>query len=48
MKTRFNRILSILCAAVMFCAVCVWAYAEETPATPTDLAPAEEIVPAEQ
>ena len=48
MKIRFNRILSFICAVMMICAVCAWAYAEEAPATPTDLSPAEETVPAEQ
>ena len=48
MKIRFNRILSFICAVMMICAVCAWAYAEEASATPTDLSPAEETVPAEQ
>ena len=38
MKKRFIQILSVLCAAMlMTCAVAAWA--EESPATPTDLAP---------
>lgn len=45
MKIRFNRILSFICAVMMICAVCAWAYAEEASATPTDLSPAEETVP---
>lgn len=48
MKIRFNRILSFICAVMMTCAICAWAYAEEDPATPTDLSPAEETVPAEE
>ena len=48
MKTRFNRMLSLLCAVMMMISVIsVWAAAEEMPATPTDLAPAEEE-PAEE
>lgn len=42
MKIRFNRMFSILCAVVLLiCAVSVWAAAENTPATPTDLTPVE-------
>ncbi len=46
MKIRFNRMLSFICAVMMICAACAWAYAEEVPATPTDLSPAGETVPA--
>lgn len=45
MKIRFNRIISFICAVMMICAFCAWAHADETPATPTDLSPAEETVP---
>ena len=45
MKNRFNRIIAFICAVMMVCAACVWTYAEETPATPTDLSPAQETVP---
>ena len=43
MKNRFIRKFLVICAAMLFvCAVSVWAAAEETtPATPTDLTPAE-------
>ena len=43
MKKRFIRMISAICAALMTaCAVSAWAAAEEEPATPTDLGPAEE------
>ena len=42
MKNRFNRIISFLCALMMICAFCAWTYAEEDPATPTDLIQDEE------
>ena len=43
MKNRFGRILSLLCAIMLLASVVsVWAHAEQTPATPTDLDPAEE------
>ena len=45
MKNRFNRIISFICAVMMICAVCAWTYAEEASATPTDLSPAQEIIP---
>ena len=50
MKIRFNRMLSIICAVMlMTSAVSVWAAAEDEPATPTDLKPAEtETVPEEK
>ena len=44
MKNRLIRIVAILCAVMMICAAFACAAAEETPATPTDLAPAEETV----
>ena len=49
MKTLFNRTLSILCAVLLLIsAVSAWAIAEEEPATPTDLNPAEgEVLPEE-
>ena len=49
MKNRFGRILSLLCAVMLLASVVsVWAHAEQTPATPTDLDPAEEeTIPAE-
>ncbi len=49
MKKLFNRTLSILCAVMLLIsAVSAWATAEEEPATPTDLNPAEgEVLPEE-
>ena len=42
MKNRSFRILSLLCAVtLLICAFSAWAAAEETPATPTDLMPAQ-------
>ena len=48
MKIRFNRILSFICAVAMICAIFTCAYAEEVPASRTDLSPSEKIIPAEQ
>ena len=49
MMIRFNRTLSIFCAvALLICAVSAWAYAEQTPATPSDLTPVEEAPVTEQ
>ncbi|QUA53191.1 hypothetical protein [Aristaeella lactis] len=43
MKNRFIRMLSILCTIMLMTGlVSVWASAEETAATPTDLAPSQE------
>lgn len=43
MKNRFIRMLSILCTIMLMTGfVSVWAWAEETAATPTDLAPSQE------
>ena len=43
MKNRFIRMFAVICAAVlMTCTVSVWTFAEETPATSTDLPAAEE------
>ena len=49
MKKLFKRTLSILCAVMLLIsAVSAWATAEEEPATPTDLNPAEgEVLPEE-
>lgn len=51
MKNRFIRMLSILCTIMLMTGlVSVWASAEETAATPTDLAPSQEeaAVPEEE
>ena len=43
MKNRIIRMFTVICAAVfMACAVSVWAFAEDIPATSTDLTAAEE------
>ena len=43
MKNRIIRMFTVICAAVfMACAVSVWAFAEDIPATSTDLPAAEE------
>ena len=43
MKNRFSSILSFICAVmIMISAISAWAAAEETPATPSDLGPAEQ------
>ena len=43
MKNRFIRMLSILCTIMLMTGlVSVWASAEETAATPTDLTPSRE------
>ena len=49
MKNRFNRLISVICAIMLLVSTAsVWAFADETPATPTDLTPVEEeIIPEE-
>ncbi len=43
MKNRFIRMFTVICAAIfMACTVSVWAFAEDIPATSTDLPAAEE------
>ncbi len=43
MKIRFNRLISVICAImILISTASVWAFADEMPATPTDLTPAEE------